>query len=261
MSDAREATLDFAVKLRGKCGEQPPGSNHNFITEWYGIDGPWCDMGVSYVFAKTDQEEEGKHAYTPEHAQSFKDRKRAVSKSELKRGDVAFMDFPDSLARIQHVGLVLQPQHQHGKLIGYQLMEFNTSSGTAGSQDDGGDGYIRSRPLGVIVVGGRPDFNGNVEKPIFDFPSKAWFGIGDAGADVKLWKRDLRQWARDLKSPDFNVQGFIEKLNEGVPNLFDENTARATKTFQFKLKLDVDGRVGAQTIRVMERVRTNQEGR
>lgn len=251
---AREATLQYAVDLRGKCGEKPPGSNHNFITQWYGIDGPWCDMGVSYVFDKTDQEEEGKHAYTPEHAESFKERKRLITPVNIERGDLAFFDFPDSVQRIQHVGFVLK--RVSTTLI--QTMEFNTSSGLSGSQDDGGNAYIRTRALSLVVCGGRPAYNGNVDKPVFDFPAKAWFGLGDGGADIKMWKIDLRRWAADLKNPKFDTKEFRERLKQPA-NHFDEDTVKATKTFQNVYDLDVDGRVGKRTIRVMDRVRKRQE--
>jgi hypothetical protein len=44
---------DVLTVARGKLGlgESPPGSNHNLVTEWYGADGPWCAMFVSWVLA------------------------------------------------------------------------------------------------------------------------------------------------------------------------------------------------------------------
>lgn len=254
-AEAREATLDFAVRLKDRCDERPPGSNHNQITEWFGFDGPWCDMGCTYVFFHTDQEEEGRHSYTPEHAEAFKERKRLVAVKDLIRGDMFFADFPDSLNRIQHCGYILK-RLDNGWFL---TMEFNTSSGLSGSQDDGGNAHIRERPPTVIVCGGRPNYNGNVELPVFDIPAKTWFGKGDSGADIKLWKRDLRRWARNLKNPTFDVEEFIDRLRDPV-NLFDEDTVKATMTFQYHFsdELDVDGRVGKVTIRKMEKVRTRQ---
>lgn len=255
-TEARERTLDFAVSLRGKCDERPPGSNHNFITEWYGIDGPWCAMGVSYVFHKTDQEEIPKMAYTPSFANWFKEDGRFfVDDRRARRGDIAFFDFPDSLRRIQHVGFLLKP-YGNGT---FQTMEFNTSSGSAGSQDDGGNAYIRTRLGGDIVGWGRPRYNGNVDKPTFDFPARAWFGRGDSGADIKMWQRDLRQWARDVMHPSFDRVDFLKKVQ--VTGKFDEFTQKGTMTFQNMKRLDVDGRVGVHTLRVMETTRKRQERR
>ncbi len=46
MADAQVA-LDWLRANLG-TGEDPPGSNHNFITEWFGIgDDEWCAMTVS----------------------------------------------------------------------------------------------------------------------------------------------------------------------------------------------------------------------
>jgi len=45
----RDAALHTARMLLG-TGEEPDGSNHNFITEAYGIgNGPWCAMYIWYV--------------------------------------------------------------------------------------------------------------------------------------------------------------------------------------------------------------------
>lgn len=40
-------------------GESPPGSNHNEITQWYGADGPWCAMFVSWVLAHAGFSDDG----------------------------------------------------------------------------------------------------------------------------------------------------------------------------------------------------------
>ncbi len=41
------AALDWMRANLG-LGEDPPGSNHNFITSWFGVgDAPWCAMTVS----------------------------------------------------------------------------------------------------------------------------------------------------------------------------------------------------------------------
>lgn len=39
--------LAICERLDG-IGENPDGSNHNQITEWYGFSGAWCDMSTSY---------------------------------------------------------------------------------------------------------------------------------------------------------------------------------------------------------------------
>ncbi len=43
----REAIIGFQ-QAHLNMGEQPPGSNHNNATKWYGLDGPWCAMFQSW---------------------------------------------------------------------------------------------------------------------------------------------------------------------------------------------------------------------
>lgn len=53
-----EAINAVLNRLKGSLGtgESPPGSNHNFITEWYNANvdrignGPWCEMTVTWAF-------------------------------------------------------------------------------------------------------------------------------------------------------------------------------------------------------------------
>ncbi len=47
---AADLVLSIARNKIG-LGETPPGSYHNEITSWYGADGPWCAMFVSWVLA------------------------------------------------------------------------------------------------------------------------------------------------------------------------------------------------------------------
>ena len=58
-------------------GEEPPGSNHNRVTKWYGIDAPWCNMAISFEAGHSANLDAigGKfawtvaHAWSPEHGQ------------------------------------------------------------------------------------------------------------------------------------------------------------------------------------------------
>lgn len=46
MSATVEKALDF-MRRHENLGETPAGSNRNWITDWYGMQGPWCAMTVS----------------------------------------------------------------------------------------------------------------------------------------------------------------------------------------------------------------------
>lgn len=238
--------LGIARKEIG-TSESPRGSNCTKYTNWYPMDGsPWCAMFVSWVLDRAGVEGY-KHAYTPAGAEIFRKQGRFFT-SDPKPGDIVYFDFPDSLPRIQHVGFVEKvPSAQTITTI-----EGNTSSGDAGSQDNGDGVYRRVRPVSYVVGYGRPEYNGKPDKPEFVFPKKAWFGKGDSGADVKRWQHDLNRWVKNLaKAPfDFHVDADGE---------FGTDTVKATKTFQSHYSLDVDGRVGAHTISVMEKIRAEQK--
>ena len=239
--------LEIAQGEIGTC-EAPPGSNRIAYTHWYPMDGsPWCAMFVSWVLDKAGVAGY-KHAYTPAGAEIFRKQGRFFT-SDPKPGDVVYFDFPDSLARIQHVGFV---EKDGGSSI--TTIEGNTPSGDAGSQDNGDGVYRRTRPVSYVVGYGRPEYNGKPIKPEFVFPKKAWFGKGDKGSDVKRWQQDLNRWVKNLKNAPFEFR--LEPDGE-----FGTDTVKATKTFQHHSGLDVDGRVGSLTIETMERIRAEQRGK
>jgi hypothetical protein len=247
VSATAEEVIKYARKFAGKVTEDPPGSNTNRFTRQYGVNGiPWCAVFVWCVLNHF-KVPILKTAYTPTMADYFKDQKRGFADdSKAKLGDVVFFDFPDSLHRIQHVGFVTDGP----KLL---TVEGNTSSGSSGSQDDGGGVFTRDRGPIEAVYYGRPKYKDVKELPKFDFPkAKAWFGFADRGADVKLWQLDLNRWVKNLKKKDFDFRLEITKE-------FDTPTLKATKTFQHSYGLDVDGRVGKHTIEVMERIRDRQK--
>jgi len=232
MTKARDI-IDRARKELG-THERPPGSNRTKYGDWYGSDGvPWCAMFQSWIFAHEGMPEI-KFAYTPTFAQHFVDEGRWHESSPAP-GDVVFFNFPDSLDRIQHVGLVVDVEGG-GSIV---TIEGNTSSGDGGSQDNG-DGVYRKVRSSSIVGYGSPGYNkkpARAEKPSV----KLWFGKGDKGADIKRWQHDLNVVMKP-KPP-------LDKDGEFGPKTLEETLA-----FQKKHREDVDGRVGASTLRKMEKV-------
>lgn len=248
-------TIDHARSFVGYA-ETPPGSNRTRFGREYGMDGvPWCAMFVWSVL--TDMHVPIiKSAYTPTMAQWFKDEGRGFTDdSRIEPGDILFFDFPDSLQRIQHVGFSL------GKMVGGRVgtIEGNTSSGSAGSQDNGGGVYSRSRGAAEIVYIGRPAYAEHQKLPRFDLPrSRTWLGRGDEGADVITWQRDLNRWMAHLRQNRKDLGFDFGKI--GDDGEFGAETVRATITFQSQYDgLDVDGRVGRATERKMEEVRARQK--
>lgn len=233
--------------------ESPPGSNRTKYGRAYGMDGyAWCMMfgwqGLTRINVPII-----KSAYTPTAADWFRQRGSGFADdSKARPGDLVFFDFPDSTHRIQHVGFVIGNDVAKRTL---HTIEGNTASGNAGSQDNGGGVFRRTRPYDHAVYFGRPDYaeRPKLDKPDFDFPKgrRAFFTKGDKGGDVKNWQRDLTRYFRH-KGIDIGVD---------VSGEFDQRTLRATKLFQHEKKLDVDGRVGKHTIARMERIRDRQKAR
>lgn len=251
---ADPTTKEDVLKLlkreaRRAIGETPPGSNINDYTRWFygnNTSAPWCAIGQCWVEHKAGGLLMPKTAYTPTMAQFFIDQKRFGKVARI--GALTFHNFPDSLDRIQHVERVIEILNE----TTVRTIGMNTSSGMAGSQDDGGNVYWRTRTVrvGDIVGFGYPLYEEDV--PEFLFPKeRTWIGRGDSGADVKLWQLDLNRWIHAMANPPANFRLEITKL-------FDEPTIKATKTFQHHYGLDVDSRVGRHTFRTMERIRDKQ---
>lgn len=248
-----EQVLTFALKHEGYT-ESPPGSNRTKFGATYGMDGyAWCAMFVWFVLSKKAVDII-KSAYTPTMAGWFKEAGRGFTDDrKAVVGDVVFFDFPDSTHRIQHVGFVIGNDSASQTLT---TIEGNTSSGSAGSQDNGGGVFIRKRPYRDAVYYGRPVYEKAApELPEFNLPeSKDWFGRGDEGADIRNWQQDLNRWCKNLerKSFDFELQ---------VDGNFGPDTVKATMQFQVHYGLDVDARVGQHTLNKMEKVRAGQRAR
>lgn len=239
-------TAEQALNVfRGELGkdpyEIPAFSNQTKYGKAYGFDGvAWCAIFQWWGLVLKSALNHIKSAYTPTVAEWYRAQGRFGK--EPKVGALVFFNFPDSLDRIQHIGIVERIDTDTVTTI-----EGNTSAGSLGSQDDGGGVYRRKRNRDSSIVGyAYPNYLPKPLKPVFDFPVKAWFGRGDSGADVKVWQKHLNRYFATKKPP--------EALNLEVTKKFDTPTAKATKQFQHEQGLDVDGRVGQLTLRKMEAI-------
>ena len=109
-------------QARGLLGttERPPGSNHNKVTEFFGFDGPWCDMSIHFEAAHSDNSPAvlGKFANTVAHARAFKERNRwHYGLGGARPGDVVFFDWSGTrvIDNIDHVGLI-EAVHSNGTI-------------------------------------------------------------------------------------------------------------------------------------------------
>ncbi len=255
------ATVDEAIAWFEKCvgtTESPPGSNKTRFGEHFGMNGvAWCAEFIWDGLAHHLDVEHVKSAYTPTVADWYKQRGRGfAADANARRGDLVFFDFPDSKNRIQHIGIVVSNDPGSGTL---KTIEGNTSSGSGGSQDNGGGVFRRSRPYSMAVYYGRPAYAaaGAVDTPGDPKPNgKLRFESGDKGADVRTWQQELNAWATVLHQKKGIDPGAWFPLHEDGD--FGPNSVTGTKFFQGRQGLEQHGRVGVKTISAMERVRERQ---
>lgn len=113
---------------------------------------PWCATFIVAIARRVGLALPSESAYTPAMANGF--RAAGAWHPEPRPGDLAFFDFPgDAKRRIQHVGIV-----ESATPTTVTCIEGNTSPGAAGSQDNGGGVYRRTRPRTHVVGYGRPHF-------------------------------------------------------------------------------------------------------
>lgn len=143
-----EDVKDKATSMLG-IKEQPLGSNNvPGITDWYGIKGPWCAMGLSKLFdsvgmpipATTDKG----FAYVPSGVNFFKEHDRwAGPDATPNPGWVVFFKFT---TRPDHVGLVMEVNARRD----LETWECNTDG--AGSRT-GGQCMLKHRTGGIFGYG------------------------------------------------------------------------------------------------------------
>lgn len=127
----------------------------------YGMDGvAWCaefqwwcfrEAGASALIPKT--------AYTPTFYSWFQQRGQASRQPRV--GSLVFYDWPDSIRRIQHVGIV-EAVNADGSIT---TIEGNTTSGAAGNQSMGGGVWRRRRSQSAVVGYGHPAYSAVTESP------------------------------------------------------------------------------------------------
>lgn len=174
------------AQARSEIGytESPAGSNRTkFAGEAGHANGqPWCATFAVAMARRCGGAVGNESAYTPSLYGSM----RHVS--DPLPGDLAFFDFPDRVDRIQHVGIVVG-----GDATSVTCVEGNTSSGSSGSQSNGGGVYLRTRSRRVVVGFGRPDYAMSAEEDdMFGDQDRATLDAAYKSADAASQRQ---QWA------------------------------------------------------------------
>lgn len=165
-----ETKADRVVKLaRTFVGtiEHPAGSNRGpHISDWQkqfmGFDGqPWCGAFAGSMLKAVGVPVTKRIVFTPYILADAKAGTNGFVKLvpfELARkGDLALFDFAPGGDPVVHVGIVAEDFDVHGNGL-LKTIEGNTSSGSTGSQDNGGGVFSRERPRSVVVGIARPAY-------------------------------------------------------------------------------------------------------
>lgn len=120
---------------------------------------PWCAMFVSWVFDQAGQPMPGlPTASCSVIVANNRGTSRSVSIRDAEPGDVILFDWnPSAGDGADHVGIV---EKNCGSYV--QTIEGNTSSGSSGSQSNGGGVYRRTRDWSTVYAVYRPDYSGEV---------------------------------------------------------------------------------------------------
>lgn len=221
-------------------GETPPNSNHNLVTEWYGADGPWCAMFVSWVLAHSgftgdegttlavqDVTQTTSHgwAYVPYLLNNFRDAHRTFD-SDPEPGDIVIYHW-DADHTPDHTGFV--EQVLPGGII---AIEGNTSNDKV---------ERKNRDASLILTYCRPPYDGTrpAEPPVVPTPP--------AGGVVPLFPGYCSLGSRDNATRQVQQRLKDRGFSLDVDGDFGPQTDLAVKSFQAEKGLDVDGVVGPLT--------------
>lgn len=166
------ATVDQMIaSAASQIGYKEGPNNDTKYGAWYGLNyQPYCDMGISWSAAQVGASDVvGKFAYCPSHVNWFKS--RGQWGTTPRRGAIVFFSWNRN-GVADHVGIV--------EVAGTNptTIEFNTSSGAAGSQSNGDGVYRRVRNPYYIMGYGYPAYS---DVPSVPSPS-GWDGSSYPGA-------------------------------------------------------------------------------
>lgn len=137
--------------------EFPPGSNRTKYGEAYGMNGvPWCVIGLWWVFQVAGEGMAffggAKTARCSVLMEWYKQQGMLVPFTDAQPADIVFLNFNGN-GTPDHCGLVTE---RRGVLL--YTVEFNTTPGLEGSQDNGGSVAEKMRYPYQIVAVARPQY-------------------------------------------------------------------------------------------------------
>ena len=148
---------------RGELGntESPPGSNRVKYWDEYGAGWqgqPWCVAGLWWCFQHAGEGQAffggAKTASCSTLFRWYQAQGMIVPVDEIRTGDLVFLNFRHTTSQ-DHLGIVESVIHSPLQVT---TIEFNTSPGLEGSQDNGGCVARKMRYRSQIVAAARPEY-------------------------------------------------------------------------------------------------------
>lgn len=156
---------------------------------WLGGNGvPYCAMFVSWVFDRAGVKVKWlPDTYCPSIHSRIESADDDYSSKNAKPGDVVLFDWQHD-GEDDHVGIV---EENTGSYL--VTIEGNTSSGSSGSQGNGGKVARRTRSYAVTTIIGRPDFSADARWVSSKDGKSWWYDHGD-GSYATEWEKIDGEW-------------------------------------------------------------------
>lgn len=228
---ANKLTIDQIINSAIKIALGEVGYQRNTKTRWnkYAAEiyptvnnQPYCGIGLAWVYYKAGADLRNLVwlPYVPSIV-AFAKKIGAWKTSGQKNGDWVVFDWTGN-GTADHVAIA----YPDNKSTGYRSIEFNTSTGSTGSQSNGGKVAIRYR--------GRKSIMGwvDVRKVL------AYAGFSNTVAKAPVAKKP--------------VVDASKKTSGGVP-VTGKLDARTAKEIQARLGVTVDGKIGPATLKAWQR--------
>lgn len=260
------ATADDVLKIaRGEIGysrwnDPQTGTKYGrwyaakTSSPYFGSNGvPYCAMFVSWCFDQAKGSAAGlPGAYCPTMLQAAKSAGKTVPLSLARAGDVVYFDFARS-GVTGHVGII---EATTGTYL--VTIEGNTSSGTAGSQSNGGVVARRTRAYSTVAGVVRPTWTAT---PVVTTPSKPASGSQNGAqlaVDGVIGPASVRRLQAILGTP---VDGVISGQYSGnrarlaaITSIdYSGGGSLMVAALQAKLGTDTDGYLGPDTIKAWQK--------
>lgn len=222
--------IQVAASQKGQQ-ESPEGSNRCKYTTWFGVEGPWCAMFLSWVWwaiglrftgAQTE-----KGWASAEMMRAYFQRKGWMVTTP-RAGDVVFWHFPGGHAGANHVSLFVK------RPAGGRVDTWDGNTSTANDRD-GGHVEQRDRGDGYVIGYGRPLYakGTSTTKP------PTWWTRTQMLTSPQMRGTDVAAAARRLGAKGFPC---------GSPaDIFGPQMDKAVRAFQKAKGLKVDGQLGPTT--------------